>query len=599
MSCRWRTIVVRLACVGLLSTTPVIATEAENAPQFSPVTARDGVLVHADGREVALWGVNYEFNLSWEYRSYFAPLGVPPTFEALKEIADRDFEEFVTLGVEIARVHLLPADFTDASGNLVDTPFLQALDYLVAKCREKGMYVYLSLFNRMGGDYLKDSFAARVYGENGERDREKFPYLFDPGLVAAYENYVRQLLGRRNPFSQTTYADEAAIAVWELMNEPEFPSLEELDWRGCEHIKADWLAWRAKHRDRDEAAAFRAYQQERTREFLDRFCAAIRETGAQQPVFWSYNWPGFIGRHAEIAAAVRESRIDGISFCLYPGQNDLPYPIDHSNLPSLAQTNYLPMLLPDGVDWSEVRRTRAGGKAVVVYEFETWCNDTAYLYPAMARLFRELGAQIACMWEYDPAIAAEYNLVPSHFLNLRTSPAKAASFIVAGEVFRRYPRGRRLPGERLDATEFRFGQFGSSFSANTSWFIGDDTLMYSRHLPPELAGELPVREWRSIAGTGGSAAMEVSGDGLYRLEKVPEGYRLTLLPDTEIQGDLWKPARGAPKIRLRTDARTVKLKIPGWTGRFVVSSTRDTPVAVAEAGEFAVPPGVYLLQRSE
>ncbi|MGH8020823.1 MAG: hypothetical protein ACREIA_21560 [Opitutaceae bacterium] len=72
-------------------------------------------------------------------------------------------------------------------------------------------------------------------------------------------------------------------------------------------------------------------------------------------------------------------------------------------------------------------------------------------------LFRELGAQIACMWECDPAIAAEYNFVPSHFLNLRTSPAKSASFLVAGEVFRRYPRGRRMPGEDLDTAEYRFG----------------------------------------------------------------------------------------------------------------------------------------------
>lgn len=575
---------------------------ANQMAQFSRVTARDGVLVHEDGREVALWGVNYEFNLSWEYRNYFKPLGVPLTIESLREIADRDFEELEMLDVQIVRVHLLPADFTDARGGLADTVFLQALDHLVAKCREKGMYVYLSLFNRMGSDYLKDSFAARQYGENGRLDREKAPYLFDPELVDAYERYVRELLDRRNPLTGTRYADEPAIAVWELMNEPEFPSLKDLDEPGYESIRTEWTAWRAAHRAMNEAEAFREFRRERVLKFLDRFCAAVRETGGQQPVFWSYNWPGFIQKHEEVAEAVRASRIDGVSFCLYPGQNDLPHPIDHNNLPSLSERNFLPMVRPDGVDWRELRRTRESGKAVVVYEFETWCNDTGYLYPAMARIFRELGAQIACMWEYDPAIAAEYNFVPSHFLNLHTSPAKAASFLVAGEVFRRRSRGTVEPGERLGETAFRFGPFGASFSDKTSWYIGEDTLMYAKSLPADVeADDLAAREWRKIVGTGNSPVIEVSGDGLYKLERVERGYRLTLFPDTERRRDLWKNERSAglsPRVVLRAEPRRVKLA--GWGDSFSVRSlTKDDarPIVVRD-GRFEASPGVYLLEFS-
>jgi hypothetical protein len=590
--------------LALVFTVPRYAAGADHASRLSPITVREGVLVHADGREVALWGVNYEFNLSWAYRTYFEPLGVPLTLAALKEIADRDFEELATLRAEIVRVHLLPADFTDENGNLVETVFLQALDYMVSKCREKGMYVYLSLFNRMGRDYRRDSFAARVFGDRGDRDREKSPYLFDPELLDAYERYVRQLIGRCNPQTGVRYCDEPAIAVWELMNEPEFPSVSDLDERGFERIRGDWMVWRLEHAGSGEAASFRNYRHARIAGFLERFYSAIREAGAQQPVFWSYNWPGFIQQHEEIASAVRTSRIDGVSFCLYPGQNDLAQPIDHRNLPSLASINYLPMLKPDGVDWAALRRTREAGKAVVVYEFETWCNDTAYLYPAMARLFRELGAQIACMWEYDPAIAAEYNFVPSHFLNLYTSPAKAASFLVGGEVFRRHPRARRIPDERLGPVEFRFGPFGASYSANTSWFVGDDTLLYSRGLPSDVAtDDLTAREWRKIAGTGASPLIEVSGDGIYRLDRITAGYRLALFPDTELRGDLWKAGERATrskKIVLRNqERRVVKLKLPGWTGRYIVNSPEQGVSTMAEGGQFDALPGIYVLEQEK
>ena len=40
------------------------------------------------------------------------------------------------------------------------------------------------------------------------------------------------------------------------------------------------------------------------------------------------------------------------------------------------------------------------GKAKIVYEFETFFNQSAYIYPIQALYFRALGAQAANMWTY-------------------------------------------------------------------------------------------------------------------------------------------------------------------------------------------------------
>ena len=153
----------------------------------------------------------------------------------------------------------------------------------------------------------------------------------------------------------------------------------------------------------------------------------MRSTGAQQPIFWCYAWPDYLDQHPDIHAAVLASDVDGVTFCLYPGQEET-YPTDWLNLPNLADTNLLPWIAEVGKRFQPIAEARDAGKAVVVYEFETWCNDTGYLYPAMAAFFREMGAQVATMWEYDPEPAASYNFAASHFFNLRYTPEKAVSF---------------------------------------------------------------------------------------------------------------------------------------------------------------------------
>ena len=68
------------------------------------------------------------------------------------------------------------------------------------------------------------------------------------------------------------------------------------------------------------------------------------------------------------------------------------------------------------------------GKPRIVYEFDQADLVSGYLYPAMARTFRAVGAQSATMFAYDMLQTAPFNLGwQTHFLNLVHTPKKAVS----------------------------------------------------------------------------------------------------------------------------------------------------------------------------
>ena len=80
------------------------------------------------------------------------------------------------------------------------------------------------------------------------------------------------------------------------------------------------------------------------------------------------------------------------------------------------------------------------GRPRIVYEFDQADLLTGYLYPAMARTYRAVGAQFATMFAYDMLQTAPYNLGwQTHYLNLVHTPRKAVSAVIAAEVMRRLP----------------------------------------------------------------------------------------------------------------------------------------------------------------
>ncbi|MFR6635497.1 MAG: hypothetical protein ACLUQ6_13115 [Alistipes onderdonkii] len=132
------------------------------------------------------------------------------------------------------------------------------------------------------------------------------------------------------------------------------------------------------------------------------------------------------------------SKAEAVACCNYPGQDLVPQNY-WSNPKDLTSPGLFGLVQPvfRRREWLRVddapRIRRARQKTV--YEFETFFNQSAYLYPIQAQYFRALGVRCASMWTYTMQEYAPYHC-GSHFLSLTCTPKKAASFIVAGEIYK-------------------------------------------------------------------------------------------------------------------------------------------------------------------
>lgn len=168
------------------------------------VGVRDGHLATADGLRLRLWGINVTGG------------GALPA----KEHAARVAANLARLGFNAVRFHFLDrpaprglvvADRADTRA--LDPVQLDRLDWFVAELKRRGLYVNLNLN------------VARAYkAGDGVKDHELLGFakavtFFDPRLLELQREYARQLLSHRNPYTQSTYAQDPAVALVELVNE--------------------------------------------------------------------------------------------------------------------------------------------------------------------------------------------------------------------------------------------------------------------------------------------------------------------------------------------------------------------------------------------
>ncbi len=570
-----------------------------HATTCRPITCRDGVLMVEDGTEVALWGVNIQTALSWEWRGRLQLCGIPETAEALKRVTDENLAHLPPMGVRCVRLHLLPSDFSDAHGNLSDSVYLDVLDYLVSRCRDMGIYVYLTLMNEMKTLHVKDSFMA---------GHEREEWLFDADFMDCSERYITALLNHRNRYNDTPYRSEPAIAVVELINEPRYPRAADVTEGGrFANCRDDFRRWCEAHGvGGAPEQLFPSYRYDRVKAYLSRMHTAIRATGCDKAVAWNLNWPRMIQGHEDVFQAAADSPVEAVSFCCYPGQRDVKSPF-WAHPADLSGNNYLGYLEKCGREYyflGWVLGRRFASKAKLVYEFENMYNhSTSYIYPAMARLFRSLGAQIAPMWQYTLSPVAEF-MGGSHYLNLHCTPAKAVAFRIAAEAFRSTPRYAAFDLTD-DGSAMSFGPCSLSFQSGISEWVSGHTVMHSgplATLPAEIGGDV-----RHIAGVGPSPLVTYEGTGAYFIEPAPGGLGLTILPDAEYLRPPWKRvSRKPPLSRLcRLDSAAThrfEVRLPDGFGNATVTRLapeRETVAAETVGGRisFDVRPGKYLLAR--
>jgi hypothetical protein len=506
-----------------------------NRPAFLD---RDGVLRWRDDRrEVALFGSNYVIHTASDYRAAGYVYG------DRKQMIDQDVAQFARMGWNGLRLTFWGDwESADSVGNLIANDHLDLLDYLIARARERGIYMLFSpiqLYNAKWPDALQDT-TAPGFGRHFDRSEMGT----NPAAIAAQANYIRQMLDHVNPYTGVALKHEPAILFMELVNEP-------------------------VHHPEDLPGSVR---------YINTLTDAARSAGFRKPILYN------VSQDFRIGEAIRRSKVDGVTFGWYP---------TGLNSGRELRGNFL-----RGTDaFPDMLRPELDGMPRMVYEFDSPDTRDGLMYPAMARTYRSVGGQAALMFAYDMLGTASRNLGwQTHYLNLVYTPRKAVGSILAAEAMYRLP-ARQSYGTYPANT--RFGDFRLSYPDTLAELVASDAFMYSGSTtsrPTNLA------TLRRIVGFGSSPVVQYGGAGVYFLDQIREGlWRLEVYPDAVPVRDPFELPR-LDKIVTRAISRdwSMTVSLPDLGADFAVQPIASgNPASTrAAAGNFTVRPGVYLLSAS-
>lgn len=488
----------------------------------------EGVLRWADnGEELALFGVNYYAPFAMDYHE-LKKLNGP-----IENVIDRDVQHLARLGLDAMRLHVWDREISDREGKLLDNDHLRLLDYLIATNKSWGIYTVLTPIAWWGTTNPSDGFSNHF---------TMAQMIADPAARKAQRRYLAEFVQHVNPHTKLSYADDPAVVVFELINEPI-----------CAPGTSD----------------------AQITEYINALAEAIRATGCKKPLFYN-GWGDRLG-------AVRDSTIDGCTFGWYP-----------TGLVSGRSLRANGLLRVE--DYPSMRSESLRGKGKIVYEFDAADVPGCYMYPAMARAFRGGGAQIATQFQYDALPLAPSNINwQTHYLNLVCTPNKALSFMIAGEVFHRLPRLKQY-GKYPDNR--RFGDFRVDYEQDLCELVTVTEFIYANSTttrPPD-----PV-QLRRIAGCGSSDIVLYEGTGTYFLDRLSPGvWRLEVYPDAVWVNDPFgKPSMEREVCRVLWRSWPMEVKLADLGNKFSVQAVNEgnTLRPVVQNGRFEIRPGVYLLSR--
>ncbi len=490
-----------------------------------------------DRQEVTLFGANYVLPTASDYRA------AGYLHADRKKMIDEDMAQFARMGWDGLRLTFWGDwEASDSAGNLIANDHLDLQDYLIARARERGIYMLFSPIQLYGSnwpDALQDT-SAPGFGRRFGKGRMGT----DSAAIAAQVNYLRQILNHVNPYTGIALKDEPAILFIELVNEP----------------------W---HHPEDLQGSIR---------YINALSDAVRSTGCTKLIFYN------VSQDFRIGEAIRRSKAQGVTFGWYPTGLNSGHELEGNYL---RTTDIFPDML----------RPELARMPRIVYEFDSPDLRNGTMYPAMARTMRAVGAQAALMFAYDMQGTASRNLGwQTHYLSLAYTPRKTMSAIIAAEVMHRLPRMRSYGGYPENT---RFGDFHVSYEGDLAELVAPNAFLYAgstRAVPKDPAA------LRRIAGYGSSSTVTYEGEGIYFLDRVRSGiWRLEVYPDAvPVRDPFEPPSPGKIVTRAISRAWPMTVVLPDLGSTFTVQPiTAGNPASVrAAGGRFTVTPGVYVLNAA-
>ena len=171
------------------------------------------------------------------------------------DFADRLVTRLARLGYNAVRIHHYESANGvvkgAADGLALNAERMERLDYLLAKCFEKGIYATTDLFTSRSVEW-------RTIGIDRDGTMDKQVYknmvLVHDGAFANWAAFARNFLTHVNPYTGRAYRDEPGLPLVALINEGH------LTWcwnaiRNEEAMKAAWVKWLASRRKTDPSFA--------------------------------------------------------------------------------------------------------------------------------------------------------------------------------------------------------------------------------------------------------------------------------------------------------------------------------------------------------
>lgn len=485
--------------------------------------------------EVQGFGVNYSTPFAHAFRSA-EKMGVN-----LREEIDRDVCQMARLGFDLYRIHVWDTEISDAEGNLLENEHLELFDYLLKQLKERHINFVITPIAYWGNGWPEPDEDtpgfSNKFGKAGN--------LTHPDALKAQQNYLKQFLEHINPHTGMAYKDEPNIIAFEISNEP--------------HHKG---------------AA-----QEVTN-FVSSLKEAIQSTGTKKPVFYN------VSHSIHLAEAYFDAGIDGGTFQWYPTGLGFQKELEGNLLPNVDRYE---------IPFNEVIKEHKAAK--IVYEFDAADSYRSYMYPAMARSFRQAGIQIATQFAYEPgflaAVNTDYN---THYMNLGYTPHKALGLMIAGEVFHRIPLNSDFGSYPKN---LEFGDFSLNYESDLALLNAEDKFLYSNSTEALPKSEENLKQ---IAGYGSSKLVKYEGKGAYFLDKLDKGlWRLEVYPDAVLVNNSFgrnSLQRELTVIKYNSWPMQIELEDLGSEFKVEAINNGNSHTGSSVDGKFEIKPGTYLLSKA-